>query len=138
MGDFFRAAQIRARAVSDDASGVRALMGGRSVSVPAPRARAGDRSTSHRAAAVARFGAETMSARVLRAVWDAGDGGMTDEEISALLGVAGSSARGRRADLVRLGLIEPAGEQRALASGLFGVVWRVTPAGGATARRLAG
>jgi hypothetical protein len=53
--------------------------------------------------------------------------GLTDEEACTIRGV--HHGWKRCADLRRLGLIEPTGDQRATTSGVMAMVCRITPAG---------
>lgn len=53
-------------------------------------------------------------------------GGCTDLDLEVTLGLIGSTARPRRVELLRRGLIEDSGERRPTDSGRLAVVWRAT------------
>lgn len=72
-----------------------------------PRARATDPKTSHGAARMAKATAKKTKAQVL-SLLKRNPGGLTDPEIARLLNSKTSGPRGRRADLVREGLVEAA------------------------------
>lgn len=78
--------------------------------------------TSRAAAASVKESAPTLREAVLRLLRDRGPG--TDHEIAAALGIDGSTARPRRVELVRLGLVEDSGKQALTPSGRKAVIWR--------------
>ncbi len=65
--------------------------------------------------------------RVLERLQQAGDAGLTDEEIQTALNLSGNSERPRRASLVALGLVRNSGPMRMTNSGHAAVVWAVVP-----------
>ena len=61
--------------------------------------------------------------QVLHLIELAGINGLTDEELSEMFGTSGSTARTRRAELYKQGLVVEAGKKRMLRSGQQGRVW---------------
>ena len=90
--------------------------------IPAPAQR--HSRTSLDAAKAVEPGAGTDRMRVLMALRDAGSRGMTDEELQDALGLAGSSERPRRCELLDAGLIWQSIETRATRSGRQATIWR--------------
>lgn len=80
--------------------------------------------TSKLAARSMRSHAAAQQHRVLECLRQAGDAGLTDEEIQAALDLSGNSERPRRAKLVELGLVENAGVMRLTKSSHPATVWR--------------
>jgi transcription initiation factor IIE alpha subunit len=66
--------------------------------------------------------------RVLTVIADAGDRGLTDEEIQTLLEMNPSTERPRRVELVERGWVQKTGARRRTRSGRSAVVWRLSPA----------
>jgi predicted ArsR family transcriptional regulator len=56
-------------------------------------------------------------------------GGLTDEELVLKADVSPSGARGRRSELVKMGLVENSGTFRRTGRGRKAAVWRPTSAG---------
>lgn len=92
---------------------------------PIPRARHTDPDTSHQAARSARPRARFNRQRVLEALMDAGEHGLTDHELAARLGGQQTSLGVRRGELVKLGLVEDAHRTRPAPSGSAAKVWRI-------------
>ena len=80
--------------------------------------------TSKLAARSMRSHAAAQQQRVLECLRQAGDAGLTDEEIQTALDLRGDSERPRRAKLVELGLVENAGVMRLTKSSHPAAVWR--------------
>lgn len=90
-------------------------------------ARATDPETSHEAAASVEDVRESQ--RMVHQMLD-GLGPQTDEVLVSHAGMIGlpispSGVRSRRAELVRLGLVEDSGKRERLASGRRAIVWQV-------------
>lgn len=83
--------------------------------------------TSRIAAQSMRCSAGAQQQRVLECLQQAGDAGLTDEEIQRGLDLSGNSERPRRAKLVELGLVRNTGLMRKTNSGHAAVVWAVVP-----------
>ena len=83
--------------------------------------------TSKLAAQSMRTLAGAQQQRVLECLQQAGDAGLTDEEIQTALNLSGNSERPRRAKLVELGLVRNTGLMRKTNSGHTAVVWIVAP-----------
>lgn len=79
--------------------------------------------TSKAAAESKRLRAGAQQQRVLECLQQAGDTGMTDEQIQVALGLSGDSERPRRRKLVELGLVADSGEVRETTSGHAAVIW---------------
>jgi hypothetical protein len=62
--------------------------------------------------------------------------GMSDEVLQAVLGLGASSERPRRVELCRMGFVEDSGKRVPTSTGREAVVWKVTEAGAAAARKL--
>jgi len=62
--------------------------------------------------------------------------GMSDEMVQAVLGMGASSERPRRVELCRMGFVEDSGKRVHTSTGREAVVWAVTEAGAAAARKL--
>lgn len=90
-----------------------------------PTARVSDPQTSHLAAEVAGRSADTVRARCLIALQQAGDLGLTDFELADRVCRQQTSAGKRRGELVKAGLVEFAGITRPAPSGTAARVWRV-------------
>lgn len=90
-----------------------------------PSARSTDPQTSHEAAEFVRPKAGTQRARVMDHLIGVGQNGTTDERAIEDTGMNPSSYRGRRADLVQLGLVEQCGFSTN-SSGCKAIVWRIT------------
>lgn len=90
-----------------------------------PHVRGSD--TSREAAVQARSFAGTVRGRVLEAIQGAGDDGMTDDEIEALLHLRHQTASARRRELVRGGFVRDSGERRKTRSGCSATVWVAVP-----------
>lgn len=93
------------------------------------RARRGDPSTSHEAAA-SLGDVRASQALVLGLLRTYGPS--TDEQLAALATMAGvvmspSGLRTRRHELVTLALVEPSGEQRVMSTGRRALVWQAVP-----------
>lgn len=96
--------------------------------VPAGAAPFQPHSPTSRAAAESVAGqAPSLRRAVYRALLEAGEGGCTDEEIQALLGLSGSTQRPRRVELVEAGLVRDSGRKRTTGSGRLAVVWVAVP-----------
>ncbi len=81
--------------------------------------------TSKLAADSMRCSAGAQQQRVLECLQQAGDAGLTDEEIQRALDLSGNSERPRRSKLVELGLVRNTGLMRKTNSGHAAVVWAV-------------
>ena len=77
--------------------------------------------TARRAAASAPV--KTGRERVMLAIRDAGDDGMTDDEIADHTGMSPSTARPRRVELVAAGWVVNSGRERPSHTGRAMVVW---------------
>jgi len=88
-----------------------------------PVARHCDPDTSHEAARLASLNARTNRQRALAAL-RAAPFGLTDFELSAIVGVAQTSIGVRRLELVRAGLVERTEYTRPSPSGAKAIVWR--------------
>jgi len=73
----------------------------------APTTRRTDPPTSHGAAIIAMHGARTHRAEALSALWRAGESGLTDFELAAIVGTKQTSVGKRRHELMSLGLVAP-------------------------------
>lgn len=62
--------------------------------------------------------------------------GDTDEGLQCTLAMGASSERPRRVELVRMGYVEDSGKRKRTLAGLDAVVWTITEAGRAAARKL--
>jgi hypothetical protein len=87
--------------------------------------------TSHAAAVSVEPRLSALQAKCLAAYHAARENtrcpnGLTDQELSAATGLSGSTARPRRIELVRLGLVKDAGWNRKTASGRWAVVYVAT------------
>jgi hypothetical protein len=71
----------------------------------------------------------TKRRAVLRAIVEAGDSGMTDDEISALLHMSPNTARPRRLELLEGCWIEETDVRRDSFYGNPSIVWKATPQG---------
>ena len=91
------------------------------------------RETSRAAAERITVGAETLRYAVLEAIVNA-PSGLTDQEQQAVLKLDGSTQRPRRVELLRLSLIQHAGE-RTTESGRAAMVWGPTAAGEEVVKR---
>lgn len=67
-----------------------------------------------------------LRALVLAAIADAGELGMTDEEIQEFMGMSPNTQRPRRVELVAAGLVRDSGRKRRTHSGRQAVVWCVS------------
>lgn len=83
--------------------------------------------TSKIAAQSMRSSAGAQQQRVLDCLQQAGDAGLTDEELQAALDLSGNSERPRRRKLVELGLVKDSGTMRLTHSKSSAVVWIVSP-----------
>jgi hypothetical protein len=92
------------------------------LSSPAPAQR--HSRTSLDAAKAIEPGAGTDRLKVLMYLRDQGQRGATDEQIQDALGLAGSSERPRRVELLEAGLIWQSIETRATRSGRQATIWR--------------
>ncbi len=81
------------------------------------------RPTQVEAAAAVEPRTGTQRARVLAAIRTAGGDGLTDEEISARLGLSLNSARPRRLELVTARLVVASGRTRPTLGGGHATVW---------------
>jgi hypothetical protein len=99
---------------------------------PREHARTTDPDTSHAAAAAARHDATLVQLRVT-GIFGLHPEGLTDEELVMLYQRAWpsgrslesrASARKRRSDLTRMGILYDSGERRVLTSGRKGIVWK--------------
>lgn len=80
-------------------------------------------SDTSRAAAIANYPRTgTQRGRVLAAI-AASEDGLTDEEITARTGIASSSERPRRVELVQAELVIDSGRRRPTSTGSLAVVW---------------
>lgn len=79
--------------------------------------------TSEAAARAIEPRAETLRRLVLDALREAGERGMTDQEIQRRLDMDPSTERPRRGELVRDGLVRDSGQQRKTLSGRMATVW---------------
>jgi hypothetical protein len=82
-----------------------------------------DPDTSRQAAESIQPHLTEIQKQVLHLIELAGFKGLTDEELSEIYGTAGSTARTRRAELAKQGLVVEAKEKRMLRSGQQGRVW---------------
>ena len=80
-------------------------------------------STSQAAAESIRPKAKQLRLKVLAFIRGTGEGGATDHEIQAGLGMNPSTQRPRRGELVKAGLVENSGRTRATPSGRQATVW---------------
>jgi hypothetical protein len=80
---------------------------------------------SQAAAAVAPL-VPSMLRQVYELVVSRGDYGATDHEIRAALGMLGDTARARRRELVKAGILDPSGRTRPSPSGHPMTVWTWT------------
>jgi hypothetical protein len=80
--------------------------------------------TSRAAAKAIQPCAQTLRWQVLGAIKRSLEYGCTDEEIQTQLGMAGSTERPRRTELVSAGLVVDSGLTRPTASGRQAIVWR--------------
>jgi predicted transcriptional regulator len=67
-----------------------------------------------------------LRAKVYGAIARAGAEGLTDLEIEEQTGLAGSTVRPRRVELVRLGLVRDSGRTRETKSGRKATIWIMT------------
>ena len=81
--------------------------------------------TSKLAAQSMRSSAGAQQRRVLECLQQAGDAGMTDEEIQNALDLSGNSERPRRRKLVEIGLVKDGGVMRKTGSNYAATVWVV-------------
>lgn len=79
--------------------------------------------TSEEAAAAILPRTETLRRAVLDAIRNAGDEGMTDEELQESLAMNPSTQRPRRIECVGLGLVKDSGRTRPTRSGRKATVW---------------
>lgn len=86
----------------------------------------GAKPTSVAAAEKARPKTGTQRWRVLRVVVDAGEEGVTDEEIMARIGLPLNTVRPRRLELVEQSLVIDSGDTRPTAGGSPAIVWLAT------------
>ena len=82
-----------------------------------------DPDTSRQAAESIQPHLTEIQAQVLHLIKLAGLRGLTDEELSQQYGTHGSTARTRRAELAKRGLVVEAKQKRMLRSGQMGRVW---------------
>lgn len=94
---------------------------------PPPKLPHNGTSTSRLAAQSMRSLAGAQQQRVLECLQQAGNAGLTDEEIQRTLDLSGNSERPRRSKLVELGLVRNSGVMRLTNSGHAAVVWAVVP-----------
>lgn len=100
-------------------------------------ARRCDPDTSHMAAKETTPLIRELQRRVLAFAASRGPGGFTDPELNAHFGVASSTYRTRRAELVDMGLVEDTGQRRLIGTkGRPHAVWRITDTGTAQHQRL--
>lgn len=93
--------------------------------------------TAQEAAKAIRLRSGTQRAAVLIELYMARlSGGMSDEMLQAVLGMGASSERPRRVELCRMGFVEDSGKRVHTSTGREAVVWAVTEAGAAAARKL--
>jgi hypothetical protein len=81
--------------------------------------------TSRAAAKAIQPCTQTLRWQVLGCIKRSLEYGCTDEEIQTQLGMAGSTQRPRRTELVSAGLVVDSGRTRRTASGRQAIVWRV-------------
>ena len=93
------------------------------------RSRRDDPETSKQAAKSIFDSITDKQNRVLEFLDQAGDRGLTDEELSDLWGTSGSTARTRRAELAERGMVQADG-RRPVRSGNEAKVWKIAPAMG--------
>ena len=86
-----------------------------------PNVRNTDPDTSHMAAAPDRA---SDRIRVLEALKDAADNGLTDFELGVIVGRQQTSAGKRRGELRDLGFVYDSGLRRPAPSGSLAIVWR--------------
>lgn len=77
--------------------------------------------------------AGTLRASVYEALAQAGDAGLTDEQIGQQIRMGGNTVRPRRVELVEKGLVRDSGRRRETGSGRKAVVWVCASTGGAAA-----
>jgi hypothetical protein len=92
-------------------------------------ARVSDPSTSHGAAEENRPRRSKHRQLVLDALVRAGQHGLTDFELGAIVGLQPTSCGKRRLDLQRDGLVEPTGDRRPSPTGTPALVWRASVEG---------
>lgn len=93
--------------------------------------------TAQEAAKAIKLRSGTQRAAVLIELFMARhSGGMSDEMLQAVLGLGASSERPRRVELCRMGFVEDSGKRVHTSTGREAVVWAVTEAGAAAARKL--
>lgn len=85
--------------------------------------------TEAHAAALVAPRAGTQRLRVLAAIADAGDSGLTDPELAATTGLYLYSAAPRRNELLNGGWLEDSGLRRSTGRGGGAIAWRLSPAG---------
>lgn len=88
---------------------------------PAPSQR--HSATSRAAADAIEMPRQTLRDCVYNAIEEAGQWGLTDEQICERTGLNPSTARPRRVELERAGRVKDSGRRRATASGRAAVVW---------------
>lgn len=86
----------------------------------------GAKPTAVAAAAKAKPGSGTQRGRVLRCVVDAGEEGVTDDQVRDRLGLELNTVRPRRLELVEAGYVIDSGDTRMTSSGNPAVVWLAT------------
>ena len=93
--------------------------------------------TAREAAKAIKLRSGTQRAAVLVELYMARlSGGMSDEMLQAVIGLGASSERPRRVELCRMGFVEDSGKRVHTSTGREAVVWAVTEAGAAAARKL--
>lgn len=92
--------------------------------------RPGDAAETQRLAAVAVYPQSGTSRRkVLDAIGQAGERGLTDEQAQAVTGLNPSTQRPRRVELVEGGWVKDSGRRAKTASGVDAVIWVLTARG---------
>lgn len=92
---------------------------------PRAKARNTDPATSHRAA-FANLPLKNTQRRLILEIHLAHPKGLTDDELSQLIGMRLNSLTTRRSELFQGGWLEDSGEERKTRTGVCAVVWRVT------------
>ena len=122
--------RARIKYVHADGSGVTDLVVPTRYIVPlTPGARTTDPGTSHAAAANARRRIGASHRRVLAALVQAGERGLTDFELAEMTGRKQTSFGVRRGELVKAGLVHRTGGTRPSDTHSDAAVWAVTQAG---------
>jgi hypothetical protein len=122
--------RVRIKYVHADGSAVTDLIVETRYLVPlTPGARHSDPGTAHAAAANARRRLGESHRRVLAALAQAGERGLTDFELARITGRKQTSYGVRRGELVKAGLVHRTGQTRPSDTQSDSAVWAISPAG---------